>query len=107
MYSARLRELNGYLRYLPGQNGSPMPEDELVDILHRMFQMAWKQDLLKSSDDHFDASLSQFEERLERLEQSFDTDKEPTNKKAKSTNSYNDRDKPQDKKKSKRYKTKE
>ena len=25
MYLARLRELNGCLRYLPGPNGSPMP----------------------------------------------------------------------------------
>ena len=93
MCAARLRELNGYLRYFPGQGSGPMPEDELVDILHRMLPVAWKKDLLKSSDDPFDTSLSKFEERLERLEQSFDADKESARKSNKSSKSSKNNDK--------------
>ena len=49
-----------------------MSEDEMVDILLRMIPVAWKKDLLKSSDDPADSALTELEERLVRLEQSHD-----------------------------------
>ena len=70
--STRLREINGYFKHFPDAGAIPMSEDELVDILLRMIPVAWKKDLLKSSDDPADSSLTELEERLVRLEQSHD-----------------------------------
>ena len=59
-----IMEMKGQLHYFLGLNITPMPEDKSVDILHMMMiPVVWKQDLLKLSEDPYNASLSNFEER--------------------------------------------
>ena len=64
----RLTEINGLLIKFPGDRATPLPEDELTDILVRMCPTAWRNSLSKSGQDQSVMSYQEVWEYFERLE---------------------------------------
>ena len=82
-FISRIQELNAYLEtFSPeteGQNFSPLPADEIMDIIYHSMPTVWKNKIIVQSFNHADSTIKEitdfFETRVGNLEPKEDRKK--------------------------------